>query len=67
MTNVHPLRHYPPGDACLLDVVHQALQRQQHLVTNGADIYITPIVMPGEFPIAVRVVEPAGAAVRAAA
>ena len=67
MNNVHPLRHYPPGDECLLDVIHRAIESGQRLVTTGRDIYITPVKMPGEFEIAVRVVEPAGAAVRAAA
>jgi hypothetical protein len=57
--NVVPLRHYPPGDACLLDVARRAHTTGQHLVTNGTEVYITPMVMPGEFPIPMRIKEAA--------
>lgn len=52
---VIPMRSQPDGEARLFDVVRQAHARGQHLVTNGTDIYLTPIVMPGEFVAGVRV------------
>ena len=58
MNNVHPLRTYPAGNAPLIDVVRHAIQTGQRLVTNGTEIYLTPFKRPGEFDVAVRVVEP---------
>jgi len=45
---VIPMRSQPDGEARLFDVVRWAHARGLHLVTNGRDIYVTPIVMPGE-------------------
>lgn len=52
---VIPMRSQPDGEARLFDVVRQAHARGQHLVTNGSDVYVTPIVMPGEHRVGVRV------------
>jgi hypothetical protein len=56
---VVPLRVTPPEEARLIDVITMAQQRGQHLVTNGTDVYFTPIVMPGEFRVGVHVREAA--------
>lgn len=57
-SNVVSLRHYPSGDARLLDTIHRAITTGQHLVSNGSDVYVTPIVMPGEFKVGVRIATP---------
>ena len=57
---VIPMRSQPDGEARLFDVVRRAHARGLHLVTNGTDVYVTPIVMPGERLVAVRVANDAG-------
>ena len=52
--NVFPMRIYPDENERMMDVIERALATQQKLVTDGQRIYLTPMVMPGEFPIAVR-------------
>lgn len=51
---VIPMRSQPDGEARLFDVVRRAHARGLHLVNNGTDIYVTPIVMPGERLVGVR-------------
>lgn len=58
-TNIVPLRHRPAGDESLPDVLHRAIRTGQHLVTDGREIYLTPMLMPGEWPIPMRIKEAA--------
>ena len=55
-SNITPLRIFPPGEECMLDVIRRAHSAGLHLVSNGFRIYLTPILLPGEREIAVRIV-----------
>jgi hypothetical protein len=52
--SIAPLRITPPDDANVWDVIRRAQRTGAHLVTNGFEIYVTPAIMPGEFPVAMR-------------
>jgi hypothetical protein len=52
-TTTTMLRPRPADDARLIDVIRQAARAGLTLVTNGADVYLTPQVMPGEFRVGV--------------
>lgn len=58
-SQVTPLRIRPADEARLIDVMARASQRGLTLVTDGHDIYLTPIVMPGEFRVGVAMREAA--------
>lgn len=53
MTETMILKPRPGDDARLIDVIRQAARAGLTLVTNGADVYLTPQVMPGEFRVGV--------------
>jgi len=57
--NITPLRIRPSGEARLFDVFQRAQEAGLHLVSNGFDVYVTPIILPGERKVGVRVVPPA--------
>jgi hypothetical protein len=52
--NITPLRITPPDDATVWDVLRRAQHTGAHLVTNGFEIYVTPVIMPGEREIGAR-------------
>ena len=58
-TNVVPLRIHPPGDTPLIDVIRRAQRTGCKLVSNGFQIYVTPILLPGEREVGVRIEEAA--------
>jgi hypothetical protein len=53
-SNVVSLCIIPPDEDRVWDVLRRAQQTGAHLVTNGFEIYVTPAIMPGEFPVAMR-------------
>jgi hypothetical protein len=56
---VVPLRIRPSDEARLIDVIARTKAVGQHLVTNGTDVYFTPMVMPGEFRVGIHMREAA--------
>ena len=58
-SNVAPLRLYPAGDDLLVDVIARAQRAGAKLVHNGFKIYVTPILLPGEREVGMRIKEAA--------